>query len=224
MSTPSEPPVDPWAVPLSDAAPPPPGPPPQYGPPPGYPQYGPPPGYPQYGPPPGYEPPPGYPQYGPPPGYPGYGLPPQPQVPRTFRALDGGVIALAGAAFVASFLPYVGFSLKLAGLGGFNFTINAWHSFAVLGLLALFAAGAATVAGVFGATNPAQRVGFGIAAAGAAALGTFLILVRGLTYGLDVKLQWGGWVLILVGVAETVCAIAAAAAAATAARQPIAPS
>jgi hypothetical protein len=223
VSTPSEPPADPWAVPLADTSPPP-GPPPQYvppaqyGPPPGYPQYGPPPGYPQYG------PPPGYPQYGPPPGYPGYGLPPQPQVARTFRALDGGVIALAGAAFVASFLPYVGLSLKIAGLGGFNYTINAWHSFAVLGLLALFAAGAATIAAVFGATNPTQRVGFGIGAAVAAGLGTFLILVRGLTYGLDVKLQWGGWVLILVGAAETVCAIASAATAARAARQPLSPS
>jgi hypothetical protein len=145
-------------------------------------------------------------------------------MPRTFRALDGGVIALAGAAFVASFLPYAGLSLKLAGLGGFNFTINAWHSFAVLGLLALFAAGAVTIAGVFGATNPAQRIGYGIAAAVAAGLGTFLVLVRGLTYGMDVKLQWGGWVLILVGVAETGCAIANAATAARAARQPIAPS
>ena len=53
--------------------------------------------------------------------------------------------------------------LKLAGLGGFTYTINAWHSFAPLGLLALFAASAATIVGVFGSTSPAQRVGFGIA-------------------------------------------------------------
>jgi hypothetical protein len=211
VSTPSEPPVDPWAVPVPGTAPPPAqqpwsGPPTGSAPPPGYPQYG---------------PPPGYPQYGPPPGYPQYGLPPQPQVPRTFRPLDGGVIALAGAAFVASFLPYVGLSLKLAGFG-FDYTVNAWHSYAILGLLALFAAGAATIAGVVGAV-PAQRLGFGIAAAGAAALGTFLVLVRGLTYGQGVQLRWGGWVLIVVGVAETVCAVAGAAAAATAGRQPIAP-
>jgi hypothetical protein len=127
--------------------------------------------------------------------------------------LDGGVIALAGAAFVASFLPYVGLSLKLAGLG-FDYTITAWHSYSILGLLALFAAGGVTIAGVFGAV-PAQRVGYGIAAASAAGLGTFLILVRGLTYGQDIELRWGGWVLIVVGVAETVCAIASAATAAT---------
>ena len=101
--------------------------------------------------------------------------------------------------------------MKFAGLGAFNYTTNAWHSFAILGLLALFAAGAATIIGVFGSTIPAHRVGFGIAAASAAALGTLLILVRGLSYGLGVKLQCGGWVLILVGVAETVCAIAGAA-------------
>ena len=133
------------------------------------------------------------------------------------RLIDGGVIAFAGAAFVASFLPFVGLSLKLAGLSGFNYTIDAWHSFAILGLLALFAAGAAAIAGVFSAI-PAQRVGFGIAAACAAPLGTLLILARGLTYGLDVKLQWGGWVLIAVGVAETGCAIAAAALTAKAVR------
>lgn len=132
-------------------------------------------------------------------------------VRRIFRPVDGGVIALAGAAFVASFLPYAGLSLKLGGIGAFSVTINAWHSFAILGLLALFAAGVATIIGVFGTSTSAQRVAFGIAAASAAALGTLLILVRGLTYGLDVKLQWGGWVLIVVGVAETVCAIAGAA-------------
>ncbi|HEY5200350.1 MAG TPA: hypothetical protein VIJ31_05510 [Acidothermaceae bacterium] len=218
MSTPSEPPVDPWAVPLPVAAPAPGpplpyGPPPPYDPPPGNPHYGPPPGYPQYGPSPQYGP-----QYGPPAGYAGYGLPPQPQMRRTFRPLDGGVIALAGAAFVASFLPYVGLSLKFAGLGAFNYTTNAWHSFAIVGLLALFAAGAATIVGVFASTIPAQRVGFGIAAASAAALGTLLVLVRGLSYGLGVKLQWGGWVLILVGAAQTVCAIVGAATAAKAVR------
>lgn len=137
---------------------------------------------------------------------------------RVFRPVDGGVIALACAAFVASFLPYVGLSLKIGGLVGFNVTISAWHSFAILGLLALFAAGAATIVGVFGTSTSGQRLGFGLAAAGAAALGTLLILVRGLSYGLDVKLEWGGWVLIFVGVAETVCAIASAATAAKAVR------
>lgn len=104
---------------------------------------------------------------------------------------DLGVMAAGAAALVLSFLPYVGVSYKIQGVGSASASINAWHGAALLGLLLVTAA---------------------------AIVGTGLLLLRGLTHGGDVNafgssvsagLRWGGYFLVLAGIVESVFAVMA---------------
>jgi hypothetical protein len=133
---------------------------------------------------------------------------------------DLGVLAAGLAALVFSFLPYVGSSYKVKGLGGGSSHVNAWHGWSVFGLLLLVVAAAVVAARVFGAVElPALPVGWHVLVAGAAALGTFIVLVRGLSWGgtefegvgtsYSSGMRWGGYLLVLAGVAETVFAVRA---------------
>ena len=65
---------------------------------------------------------------------------------------------------------------------------------------------------------PELPLGWHVIVAAAAALGTLILLVRGLTYGGDVNafgnsisagLRWGGWLLVLAGIAEAAFAVLA---------------
>lgn len=129
---------------------------------------------------------------------------------------DLGVIIAGAVAFIASFLPYWGFSYSLKGLGGFSSSVNAWHGYAVLGLLLIFAAAILVAVRVFGGTTlPTLPLGWHVIVAGLAALGTLLVILRGFTYphasipGGSYGVKWGGYVLMLVGVVEVVFAVLA---------------
>ena len=133
---------------------------------------------------------------------------------------DLGVLAAGLAALVFSFLPYVGASYTVKGFGGGSAHINAWHGWAFLGLLLLLAAAGIVAARVFGGVElPALPVGWHVLAAGAAAVGTFILLVRGLSWGgnefegigtsYSSGMRWGGYLLVLAGLAEAFFAVRA---------------
>ena len=133
---------------------------------------------------------------------------------------DLGVMAAGVAALVFSFLPYVGASYKVKGLGGGSVHINAWHGWAFLGLLLLLAAAAVVAARVFAdVTLPDLPVGWHVLVAAAAALGTLILLLRGLSWGgsefsgvgasYSSGMRWGGYLLVLAGIAEAAFAVLA---------------
>jgi hypothetical protein len=130
---------------------------------------------------------------------------------------DLGVMAAGAVAFIASFLPYYGVSYSgatVAGVhvGGGSFTVTAWHGYAVVGLLLIFAAAILIAVKTF-ATMPTMPLGVHIVAAILAGLGTLLVILRGFTYphasfpGGSYGVKWGGYVLFVVGIVVTVFAI-----------------
>jgi hypothetical protein len=132
-------------------------------------------------------------------------------MPTDFKSInrnDQGVMIAGIVAFIASFLPYVGVSA-----GPFNVTRNAWHGYAVLGLLLLFAAAILIAAVTFAASNmPKLPAGVHVIAAALAAIGTLLVIIRAFTYssgvsGIDINPRWGAYVLFIAGIAETVFAV-----------------
>jgi len=131
------------------------------------------------------------------------------QVSRNDKAIIGAGIV----AFIASFLPYYGGSVSVEGFHASS-SISAWHSYAILGLLLMFAAAAIVAARVFGGVDmPKLPVGVNVLVAGLAALGTLLVILRGFTAdsgsgaGYSYGVQWGGYVLMIAGVIETVFAV-----------------
>jgi hypothetical protein len=124
------------------------------------------------------------------------------QINRNDQLIIGGGIV----AFIASFLPYVGVSYSGFGVH-YDAHINAWHGFALLGLLFIFAAAAITALRVFANTAmPTLPLGINVVIAGLAALGTILVILRALTYD-HTSIEWGGYVLFIAAIVETVGAV-----------------
>jgi hypothetical protein len=127
---------------------------------------------------------------------------------------DLGVMIAGAVAFIASFLPYWGFSYKFGGVGT-SASISAWHSYATIGLLLLFAAAIVIAVKTFAAGSLPSNlpVGLHVAAAGLAALGLLLLVLRAFTYphasvpGGSYGVKWGAYVLFIAGIAEVVFAI-----------------
>ncbi|MGN6723671.1 MAG: hypothetical protein ACTHJM_13750, partial [Marmoricola sp.] len=108
-------------------------------------------------------------------------------------------------------VSFPGFSTSGIHMNGLSAGISAWHSYAVVGMLLVLAA---TVLVVIHASDIAlpPTVPWPLAAAGAAALGTFLLLIRGLTWsesalGASVGIGWSGWIVIIAGVVLTAAAV-----------------
>lgn len=124
---------------------------------------------------------------------------------------DLGVMIAGVVAFIASFLPYVGASAHI-GPVHVSENANAWHSYAVLGLLLVFAAAIVIAVKTF-ASMPTMPIGLHVLAAGLAALGTLLLIIRAFTVGnegitgVNVGVRWGGYVLFIAGIAEVVFAL-----------------
>jgi hypothetical protein len=90
---------------------------------------------------------------------------------------------------------------------------NAWTGYAVLGLLLIFAAAGITALRVFAAAKlPPLPIGPNLLVGGLAAIGTLLVILRGFTYphgsalGASVGVMWGGYILMIAGIAVTVFA------------------
>jgi hypothetical protein len=117
----------------------------------------------------------------------------------------GGILA-----FIFSLFPFFGVSAD-----GFSASVNAWHSYAILGLLLLLAA--VVVRSLMAAgtvTMPDIPLPWPRALAIAAGVGTALILLRGLTFGgssigylhsdgISAGMRFWGYLLVLCGVVVT---------------------
>jgi hypothetical protein len=124
------------------------------------------------------------------------------QINRNDQLIIGG----GALAFIASFLPYVGVSFSGFGVH-LEEHINAWHSFALLGLLFIFAAAVIAALRVFANTTmPTLPLGINVLVAGLAALGTVLVILRAVTYD-HTSIKWGGYVLFIAAIVETVGAV-----------------
>jgi len=128
---------------------------------------------------------------------------------------DQGIIGAGALAFIASFLPFYGVSFSFGGVHESE-SVNAWHSWGIIGLLFVFAAAIIVAARVFGNANlPKLPVGISVLVLGLAGLGTLLLILRGITYpsasgvGGSVGVKWGGIVLFVFGAAETAFAFMA---------------
>jgi len=126
---------------------------------------------------------------------------------------DQAVLGLGVLAFIASFFPFYGVSVKFGGFRASE-SINTWHSYAVLGILLVLAATLLAAAQVFAASSlPSMPVSANFLVAALAAVGTLLIILRGFTYdsasgpGASVGLKWGFWVMLIVCVAQVVFAV-----------------
>src|ERR1043165_3618785 len=133
-------------------------------------------------------------------------------------------LAIVGAGLLALIVSFIsGFSASFSG-GGFSYshTWSAWHSYAVLGMLLLAVATAIAALRVFmpEAIPGNLPVGAYLATAAAAGLGTLLVFVRGVTldagpsgslagftYKASAGLSWGGWLIVILGIAMTVLAV-----------------
>ncbi|MBA3574110.1 MAG: hypothetical protein H0W95_03410 [Nocardioidaceae bacterium] len=138
----------------------------------------------------------------------------------TVKTTDWGVMGCAAGLLIFSLFPsYVTVSFEGDDqLGGFGVDtgISAWNSYAVLGVLLLLAVGVFAAARVFAnVTLPSIPVGWNLVAAGVAALGTLLLVLRAFTYPdggfaqVDVGPGWSGWLVMLLAVGETVFAVLA---------------
>jgi hypothetical protein len=139
----------------------------------------------------------------------------------TFKSLqpfDQGVLVTGVLAFIVSFFPWYGYSIKgvkIAGtnIGGGSATITAWHSYSTLALLLVFAATIVAAVRVF-APSSLSSLPFGASwlVAGLSSLGLLLELIRLLTvhHGDGFSIRWGGYLLAIVMIANAACAVVSA--------------
>jgi len=111
-------------------------------------------------------------------------------------------IAAAVIFFISSFLPFVGVSVGGLGAGfKLSVSIDAWHSFALLGVLLFLAAVVVWALQRFSSVElPTWRVAWSVAIPALAAIGTALVALRAVTYGSGVGLRYGAVLLVLSGV------------------------
>jgi hypothetical protein len=119
--------------------------------------------------------------------------------PRDWMVVAGGVVA-----FIFSLFDYVGAKLPFVG----SVSISAWHSYAILGLLLVFAASVTwALRSLKIITLPPLPAKYQVISAGASGLGTLLLLLRGVTYPSPIGLEFGGIVLIIAGLVVTAGAV-----------------
>ena|SRR5437763_2738502 len=135
------------------------------------------------------------------------------QLPRS----DQYYLASGVLVFIASFLPWYGvsYSFKFAGVNSSgSASINAWHSYATLGLLLMLAATVVTAVMLLSSASlPTLPVSWNFVATTASMVGALLVLIRSLNLpsasgpGGSVGLRWGGWLLLVFSVANALLAL-----------------
>jgi len=127
---------------------------------------------------------------------------------RELPRIDQAFLGLGVLILIASFLPYYG-----ASYGGVSDSATAWHGWAALALIfMLIATGLVAVQLMTDATLPALKVSWNVVVVGLDALGALILVIRTLTLdsgnvaGFSYGVRWGGWLLILVAIAQVVVA------------------
>jgi len=129
---------------------------------------------------------------------------------KRLNTLDRAIIGGALVAFIAGFLPWWG-----ASAGLFDVSVKGWSA----GFTAWAGTLLLTLAGVFqllrrsGMSLPELPFGPSVIAAGVAALGLLLVVIRWLSLpsynGIGVGTRYGMWVALIAGVVETAAAVVA---------------
>ncbi len=104
--------------------------------------------------------------------------------------------------FITSFLPFVGASVGGLG-GGFKISVSedAWHSYGLIGVLIVLIAIAVWAVQRFTAVElPTWQVSWNVAIPAAAAIGTLIIVLRGITYGSPIGLRYGFFLVVISGI------------------------
>lgn len=116
-------------------------------------------------------------------------------------ALIAGVVALI-LSFISKYVT--------VSAGGFSAGINAWDSYATVGILLIIVSTAVVAVKAFASENLPAGVPWNLVAAAAAGLGTILLILRAFTYSdgglgdrVDVGPGWSGWLLFIAGIALT---------------------
>jgi hypothetical protein len=124
------------------------------------------------------------------------------------------IIMGAGAlTLILSFFPGWYTVSVSSGLFKVSKSYNAWQGIGILGILLLIAAAGIVAARVLGGVQlPTMPLGWNVIVAGAAALGTVLMILEWLImdptngfsgHGVSQGLGWAGYVLLLIALAET---------------------
>ena len=125
---------------------------------------------------------------------------------------EQGALISGGLAIILSFFgSYVTASYNGPGAGAIGDLggTNAWHSYATLGVLLVIAATAILAIKAFAADSLPDGIPWNLAAFGAAALGTLLLILRALfpggadVPGFDVGPGWSGYLLWIAAAALT---------------------
>ena len=130
------------------------------------------------------------------------------ELPRYDQALIGiGVLAL-----VVSFLPYYGASVN-AGILHASASVNAWHGWALLGIVLIFIATALVAVQDFSRDPlPELSISWTFIVAAMSVLGLICVFLRsvtlpsGSTFGVTYGMRYGGYLLIVVCVLHAVAA------------------
>jgi hypothetical protein len=117
--------------------------------------------------------------------------------------------------FIASFLPWYG--VKFNDFGGFtgaSSTTDAWHGLAAFGLILLLASLIVTAAERFAKDSlPEAPVSYAAVSAGLACVGAACVIIKSFDLpsgggpGFSVGLRWGGWLLLILVVAQAVLSV-----------------
>lgn len=120
-----------------------------------------------------------------------------------------GAMVAGGLAIILSFIE----SYVTVSAGSISVGINAWDSFATLGVLLIIVATALVAVKAFAQENLPDNVPWSLIAAVAAGLGTLLLILRAFTYSdggfgsqVDIGPGWSGWLLFVAGIVLTACA------------------
>ena len=128
---------------------------------------------------------------------------------KRLSTLDRAMVAAAGVAFVAAFLPWWGVNILLfsASVDGWSAGFTAWAGTLLLtgaGVLLLVRRSGASWS--FGGLSPSVLV------AGVAAVGLLLVIIRWATLpryrGVDVGARYGIYLALIAGIVEVAAAIA----------------
>lgn len=131
---------------------------------------------------------------------------------------DQGALVTGALAVIFTFFgSYITVSSK-AGTFSASAGHNAWDGVGVLGSLLLVVGLAVVVVRIFAAESLPAGVPWNLVTVAAAGLGTIILIIKGLTFGVDVPaiatsvakidagVGWSGWILFILAIAFTVFA------------------